>query len=192
MPQEGDPYECPSMAARLPGALQETDDFRMTTSDLFARIAETLCAAKRRFIIEGRQMFAADIADELRKSFPLLNEGQPKPAKKQTSGMSEPEWLESLHSEPALAGLDIARELAKAQFWCKENGRKCTRRFLINWFNKADRTVAAQGGQTIQPTTTYDGPPNWRTTLIHLYPDNTYTGPWGALPESVREQVRSA
>lgn len=72
--------------------------------------------------------------------------------KKPTSQMTDEEWLKHLESEPSLAGVDIRRELGRAQFWCNENGRKCNRRFFVNWLGKADRSVSVKGaGQSSRP-----------------------------------------
>lgn len=49
------------------------------------------------------------------------------------------EWLAELRSDPAYKGIDVAREYAKSVRWCKENRRQPTRKFFINWLNKADR-----------------------------------------------------
>ena len=49
------------------------------------------------------------------------------------------EWMTELRDDPAYKGIDVAREHAKAVRWCKENRRQLTRKFFINWLNKADR-----------------------------------------------------
>lgn len=85
--------------------------------------------------------------------------------KKSTSQMTDEEWIVSLETEPALAGVAVRVELAKAQFWCKNNNRKCTRRFFINWLGKAERTVTHPGGKTVVRTgDIYTEPQGWKTS----------------------------
>lgn len=76
-----------------------------------------------------------------------------KPVKKKpTSQMTDTEWLTHLEAEPSLAGVDIRRELGRAQFWCNENNRRCNRRFFVNWLGKAPRTITTPGaGQSSRP-----------------------------------------
>lgn len=70
-----------------------------------------------------------------------------KPAKpKPASKMTDAEWLESLEAEPSLKGVDVKRELGKAEFWIKHNaGRKFTRKFFLSWLSKAERTITESG-----------------------------------------------
>lgn len=83
--------------------------------------------------------------------------------KKRPSTLTDEEWLVSLEKEPCLAGVNIREQLAHAQFWCKNNSRQCTRRFFVNWINKADRTVTAPGGQkTVVSQDVYKEPEGWR------------------------------
>ena len=56
------------------------------------------------------------------------------------------EWLEEMRRDPANEGLDVDRELSKAQLWCNEHRKMCTRRFFVNWLNKAERVIGP--GQT--------------------------------------------
>lgn len=84
--------------------------------------------------------------------------------KKTTAQMSDEEWIVSLETEPALAGVGVRTELAKAQFWCKNNSRKCSRRFFVNWLGKAERIVTHAGGKSVVRTDDiYTEPTGWRT-----------------------------
>jgi hypothetical protein len=67
--------------------------------------------------------------------------------KRQVKLAAEEEWLSELEANPVSAGLDVRRELGKAQFWCRENRRVCTRRFFTNWLIKAERPTGGYGGQ---------------------------------------------
>ncbi len=84
-------------------------------------------------------------------------------------GRVEEEWLKDLEKEPALAGVAIREELARAQFWCKENSRQCNRRFFTNWLNKAERRIDHGGGkETRVKRDIYQEPTNWRTEEVRL------------------------
>lgn len=49
--------------------------------------------------------------------------------------ISDEEWLESLRSTYPL--LDVFGEYARAEVWAAANNRHCTRRFFVNWLNRA-------------------------------------------------------
>jgi hypothetical protein len=85
--------------------------------------------------------------------------------KKSAAKMTDEEWIESLEREPALAGVSVRTELAKAQFWAKNNNRQCTRRFFVNWLGKAERTVTHPGGKSVVRTgDIYTEPEGWKTS----------------------------
>jgi hypothetical protein len=58
---------------------------------------------------------------------------------------TESEWLASLASDPANAGVDVAREADKCRFWCNNNRRQFTRKTFVNWLLRADREIKAHG-----------------------------------------------
>jgi 5-methylcytosine-specific restriction endonuclease McrA len=51
-------------------------------------------------------------------------------------------WLESLKTDAAYQGIDVAVEWAKMTRWCDVNRRQPTRRRFINWLNRCDRPVS--------------------------------------------------
>lgn len=63
---------------------------------------------------------------------------------------SDSEWLEEIKNNPAYQGMNFDVEIGKAQAWCMTKGRKCSRPFLLNWFNRADKQVSING-QTDRP-----------------------------------------
>ncbi len=65
-----------------------------------------------------------------------------KPAKRGVR-QTDDDWIEELQADPANAGVDVRRELGRAQFWARENRRQCNRKFFTNWLLKAERTVDA-------------------------------------------------
>ncbi len=63
----------------------------------------------------------------------------------ENNGVSREEnFLASLQTNPAYRGLDLATEKLKAEAWISASpGRKFTRRFLVNWLNRAQAAHAA-------------------------------------------------
>jgi hypothetical protein len=116
----------------------------------------------------------------------------------------EEEWIQQLEADPVSAGLDVRRELGKAQFWCRENTRVCTRRFFTNWLIKAERPTGGYGGASSapkKPTPTKpvlfpENPvPGWPLLLrtqIDVPVDQIESfcaGDWGDLPLEIRIKI---
>lgn len=88
--------------------------------------------------------------------------------KKKSPVKSKPtdeEWLQSIEQNPTYTGIDIRRELGKAQAWASE-ARKGTvsRRRFINWLNKAERPISYNGaGKTsmMRAVQANPGPAEW-------------------------------
>lgn len=121
-------------------------------------------------LLEGKPL-PLDARDRVLNRMVALFIGEAVKAKRKpkVSDMTDEDWLTSLESEPSLKGINIRQELGRAQFWCKNNKRVPTRRFLINWFNKAERVVdlKAMGAQhatglKVPPPA---GPNGWRSWL---------------------------
>lgn len=55
------------------------------------------------------------------------------------------EWLADLKSNPLFKTMDIDREREKAALWCQNNSRQMTRKFFLNWLNKADKPLPTNG-----------------------------------------------
>ncbi len=54
-----------------------------------------------------------------------------------TATISDDQWLDSLQSNPAYKLLQVRTEFSKATIWAETNKRQCTRRFFVNWLNRA-------------------------------------------------------
>lgn len=55
------------------------------------------------------------------------------------------EWIETLRPDCQKQGIDLDNELIKANRWIAgKPGRKLTQKFLINWLNRADKTITAK------------------------------------------------
>lgn len=103
----------------------------------------------------------------------------------QRAGELESVWLDELAADPAMRGVDVGKALAEAQFWCRNNGRVCTRKFFTNWLlNPKHRAVLNGGGPTTRPQNT--APAGWLSRLRTLYPDAIYfqDGPFAIKVES--------
>lgn len=111
-------------------------------------------------------------------------------------------WILELESEPALAGVDIRRELGKCAFWCKGRGMKPTRQRFQNWLLKAERTVqvSGEGQSSFRPKASFGlpEPANWRQWLDDNRPECVYNsqGPlrfksWDELDFVAKQYIRN-
>lgn len=72
----------------------------------------------------------------------------------------EREWIESLKSDPAMAGVEVDKEVAKCQFWCRNQTPPvvASHRRITNWLNRADRIVGKEVTRAPLPN---PGPEGW-------------------------------
>jgi len=134
----------------------------------------------------------------------FIEEAAPK-KKKKVSEMGDEEWIRSLEEEPALNGINIRQEIGRAQFWCKQNKRQPTRRFLVNWLNKAERIVDLKAAGATHATGLKlpppKGPEGWEqwleTELATISEEHPAYGQlqyalmnhqWTALPQSWKDK----
>ena len=54
-------------------------------------------------------------------------------------------WLAELEKDAAYAGINIRAELGKMQRWCAEKRRTPSRMRFVNWLNRVERPMTAQG-----------------------------------------------
>ncbi len=65
------------------------------------------------------------------------------------ANQTDDEFLASLLKNPAYQGIDIQRELSKMDAWLSVRPeKKKTRRFIVNWLNRADKEVRPANGIT--------------------------------------------
>lgn len=65
--------------------------------------------------------------------------------KEKAKPLTAQDFLESLKANPAYEGIDLRREFGKMDAWLAAHpGRKKTRRFVVNWLNKAERPLAVE------------------------------------------------
>ncbi len=71
----------------------------------------------------------------------------PPAAPKRAPSDTDEQWLAGIEAKDCYRPVAVRVELGKAESWCEENHRKCTRRFFVNWLNRALNDV-----RTISPT----------------------------------------
>jgi hypothetical protein len=98
------------------------------------------------------------------------NVPQPKPkVKKQKE--SDADWMLGLQSSTAYSHVNVAVEYSKAEVWIQQNpGRQCTRKFFLNWLNRAADSQRAMNAprtphRVLQEDQKQD-PAGWREWLL--------------------------
>jgi len=107
------------------------------------------------------------------------------------------EWLEELEQNPAYAGIDIKRELGKAQAWASIRNVGVSQMRFLNWLNKAqssDRPIQFNGaGATSFPTPsaqTSSEPKGWREWVRENSTDPSNADrPWNALEAVAQKYI---
>jgi hypothetical protein len=110
---------------------------------------------------------------------------------------SDAEWLAGLRTNPAFHGIDVDRELAKARLWADTKRRKCSRQFLVNWLNRAEKPMQTGSGRPAAQNMAE--PTNWKTVLNHEFEDSVYSSggiheahTWASLPREVQGMIWAA
>ena len=140
-------------------------------------------------------LFASD-APLTEKLLPNGAPVAPKP-KKLLPKATDEDWLKELEANPAYAGIDIRRELGKAQAWASVRGVGVSQRRFVNWLNKAmtDRPLGFAPGQSSfnrPQAPKADEPAGWREWVREnsTNPDNA-DKPWSALDASAQKYIIS-
>jgi len=166
----------------------------------FAEHAFAACARKAKEV--GRRLNKDEWLATMQAaydSYPhggLLVSDSPKP-KKVLPKASNEDWLKELEANPAYAGIDIRRELGKAQAWASVRGVGVSQRRFVNWLNKAmvDRPIGLVAGQSSfnRPQAPKpDEPAGWREWVREnaQNPDNA-NKPWSALDPAAQKYIIS-
>lgn len=113
------------------------------------------------------------LASEEFKAFADQVRGPKKPRHaKPINKLTEEEFIKHLEAEPSFAGVDIQREIGKCQFYWSARGKSPSRMRVINWLNKADRSVkfVGDGKTSFKPSApTKDKrlvPSGWREFML--------------------------
>lgn len=112
-----------------------------------------------------------------------------KRAAREPSGPED--FLSQLKANPAYRHIDIDREAAKAEQWCKINRRECTQRFFVNWLNRMDPPLPGRGpGRPPDDLDQSQPPPIERAELrprSGVHPDQRRA--WIALLDALKLQI---
>ena len=107
------------------------------------------------------------------------------------------EWLESLEQNPAYAGIDIKRELGKAQAWASVRKVGVSQMRFLNWLNKAEATQRpiqfnGSGATSFPPPSaqTSSEPKGWREWVRENSTDPSNADrPWNALEAVAQKYI---
>jgi len=164
----------------------------------FAEHAFAACCRKAKEV--GRRLNKDEWLEAVQQaydSYPhgglLVSDG--KKPKNSRPNANDEDWLKELEANPAYAGIDIRRELGKAQAWASVRGVGVSQRRFINWLNKAmtDRPLGLAAGQSSfnRPQAAKpDEPAGWREWVREnaQNPDNA-NKPWSALDPAAQKYI---
>lgn len=108
-------------------------------------------------------------------------------------------WLEQLEQNVAYAGIDIKRELGKAQAWASIRGVGVTQMRFLNWLNKAEASQRpiqfnGAGATSFRPAATQSNnePTGWREWVRENSTDPSNADkPWSALEPVAQKYILS-
>jgi len=167
----------------------------------FADHAFAACAAKGREL--GRRLTKDEWLNAVQSAYEtyaqprLVAFDSQKRAERRVKLVDEA-WIEELEGNPAYAGIDIKRELGKAQAWASVRGVGVSQRRFLNWLNKAtvDRPIAFNGvGATSFAKPAPQGPEEpkgWREWVRANASDPSNADkPWSALDSAAQLYILS-
>jgi hypothetical protein len=167
----------------------------------FADHAFAACAAKGREL--GRRLTKDEWLNAVQSAYEtyaqprLVAFDSQKRAERRVKLVDEA-WIEELEGNPAYAGIDIKRELGKAQAWASVRGVGVSQRRFLNWLNKAtvDRPIAFNGvGATSFAKPAPQGPEEpkgWREWVRANASDPSNSDkPWSALDAAAQRYILS-
>ena len=169
----------------------------------FAEKAYEACAAKARLL--GRRLGRSEWLETVQAVYEAShNDGRgARPAHSRAASPArggtviDAEWLNQLEESPVYTGIDIKRELGKAQAWASVHGVGVTRRRFINWLNRALESrpiqVNGQGQTSFRPKQVVEEEPaGWREWVRENATNPEWADrPWLALDASARQYIRS-
>ena len=165
----------------------------------FAEKAYDACAAKAKLL--GRRLGRSEWLETVQAVFDAhsVHGRRPGPAHRRPASATaiDEEWIGELEANPVYTGIDIKRELGKAQAWAGVNGVGVTRRRFINWLNRAVESrpilVNGQGRTSFGPKPVQEQEPHgWREWVRENCVNADWAdSPWLALDASARQHIRS-
>ena len=164
---------------------------RTSTTTTFAEAAFDACALKAKSL--GRRLKRdewLDAVQEVYNSFAIKNSQV-----KRKPTQIDDAWLAELEADPTYAGIDIRRELGKAQAWASVRNVGVSRLRFVNWLNKAvnDRPIAFNGAGassfTKAPPTPWE-PLGWRDWVRENAQDPSWADrPWTSLDTAAQKYI---
>ncbi len=148
------------------------------------------CAAKAKAL--GRRLYRDEWLETVQQAYDGYQPA-PKPAPRRTPKAADEDWIAELEANEAYRGIDIRRELGKAQAWASVKGVGVSRQRFVNWLNKVERPVAVNGaGQTSfqkAPPPVWE-PPGWRDWVRENAQDPTWADrPWTSLDSAAQKYI---
>ena len=166
------------------------NELQIFTSTPFADRAFTACAEKAKAL--GRRLNKEEWLAAVEQAY-IAYEARPKPAARRTPKAADQDWITELEANEAYRGIDIKRELGKAQAWASVKGVGVTRQRFVNWLNKVERPVAVNGaGQSSfqkAPPPVWE-PHGWREWVLQNSTDPSWASrPWSALDPAAQKYI---
>ena len=166
------------------------NELQIFTSTPFADRAFTACAEKAKAL--GRRLNKEEWLAAVEQAY-IAYEARPKVAARRTPKAADQDWITELEANEAYRGIDIKRELGKAQAWASVKGVGVTRQRFINWLNKVERPVAVNGaGQSSfqkAPPPVWE-PHGWREWVLQNSTDPSWASrPWSALDPAAQKYI---
>lgn len=160
------------------------------TSTRFADWAFAACADKAKAL--GRRLNKEEWLAAIDQAYAAW-EARPKPVLRKRPKETDEDWIAELEANEAYRGIDIRRELGKAQAWASVKGVGVSRQRFINWLNKVDRPVAVNGaGQTSfqkAPPPVWE-PPGWREWVRENATNPDWANqPWSVLDPAAQKYI---
>lgn len=165
----------------------------------FAELAFEACAAKAKAL--GRRLTRPEWLEAVQGVYDAQQPARPV-KRKETAPKAVSEiddaWLEELEENPAYQGIDVRRELGKAQAWASLRSVGVSRRRFINWLNRAAqevRPIAVNGqGQSsfrrAEPVS--DEPKGWQDWVrANAQDPSNALRPWVSLDKAAQDYIRS-
>jgi hypothetical protein len=165
----------------------------------FAEMAFEACAAKAKAV--NRRLTRQEWLEAVQGVYD--QQAPQKPLKRKETAHKAPSevddnWIEELEQNSAYQGIDIRRELGKAQAWASLRNVGVTRRRFINWLNRASqeaRPIAVNGqGQSSfrRPEPVSDEPRGWKEWVKANSQDPSNANrPWVSLDKAAQDYIRS-
>lgn len=90
------------------------------------------------------------------EAFGLTAETETPKKKSRIKPASDEEWIKELEANPAYKGINIREQLGRLQAWCDLRRKQASRGRFLNWLNRAEKPMTAQGSARQPKYPSYD------------------------------------